>query len=614
MWAAPAIAAFVVYVVTLGSAFLYDDDVLIRTNRWVQDAGVLAQLPFKPLLASPPIGTTNYYRPLVVILYNLMWQSGGGRPFAFHLVNVLIHMLNATLVFQLVRRIACRNDLVALGAALLFAVHPLNVEVVAWPSCLPELGYAGFGLGALLLHVASWGKKHPAAPRYRAAAWVSFAFACACKETAVALLPLTFLLELWLRPGRPVEARPRVLAAAQSVVPYLGAAAVYVMARTAVLGGMLARGAHGTRTLADTVLNAPWLLILYLKSMLFPSPLLIEHVVPLVTSAADPRFLLGTALAIAGVVAILRLRRDRPALAIASCAALLPVLPALYLPALGRDPFAERYAYLGVAGFCWLLVGGADALLTARRQATPRWVLPVFFGVLVLAGCARTIARCAEWRNDGTLGAASIRDLPEAPIGYLLAGNWHLREGRKEDAIGLGRELGRMTGKDAIAAYQRLGSDAAGSASAQFNLGQALLENGRLDEAKAAFTRALQLSPGSVGSMTALAVIASQEGDDATAVLLCRQALAVDDHATGALQQLGVALMRTGDVPGAVVALERAVALDPADKESLSRLGVAYARSGRLDDARLAWERALVIDPQFAGARQNLDRLRQMSR
>jgi len=636
LWAAaPAVAALIVYAITLGSGFLYDDDTLIRTNRWVQDASVLAQLPFKPLLTAAPMGSTNYYRPVVNILYNLTWQLGGGRPGAFHLLNVLLHMLNATLVFLLMRRISGLPDATAAGAAILFAVHPLGSEVVAWPSCLPELAYSACGLSALLLQALAWSRKGRAALACRAGSFVLFGLALACKETALAFLPLAFAMELWLRPDGARPVAPRAFAAARSLVPYLVAAALFFAARTSVLGGLIPRGAHGTRTIADVVLNAPWLLALYIKAMLVPSPLLVEHVIPLVKSAANLRFLAGVVVVAAVAVGIVRLTRRAPGLAFAACLAVLPVLPALYIPALGRDPFAERYAYLGIAGFCWLVVGGASTLVRSGRLALPAWALPSLLVALTVAAGARTAARCTDWRDDETLGSASMRDEPAAPIGYLLVGNWHLREGRKDEAlrifndgmnrlpesvelqqnaIGLGLQLGRLTEDDAIAAYERLVPLASGSASAQFNLGHALLQKGRLAEAKTAFSRSLELSPSSVASMTALAVIASKEGDDASAVALCRRALAVDDHSTAALQQLGVALMRQGDMPGAVFALEHAVQLDASDKDILNRLGVAYARTGRLDDARRAWEKALAIDPAFEGARQNLDRLSRMPR
>ena len=635
LWAAaPAVAALVVYATTFDAGFLYDDESLIRTNRWVQDASVLPQLPLKPLLASPPMGTTNYYRPLVVILYNLTWQSLGGLPLAFHVLNVAMHMLNATLWLHLVRRITGTLGLTAVGAALLFAVHPLNVEVVAWPSCLPELGFTAFGLSALLCHVAAWSRNGAPARNFRAAAYVLFALSCSCKETALALVPLIVLLELWLRPGPAAPTRERLLAAGRTIVPYLGAAAMFFTARTVVLGGLIPPGGHGSRTVVDAFVNAPWLLFLYLKAMVIPSPLLVQHVVPLVKSAADPRFIFGIAIAGFGVAAIARLRRVRPDLAFAACVTLLPLLPALYLPALGRDPFAERYAYLGVAAFCWFCVGGAEALLRSGRVAAPRWALPSLLAAILLAAGARTAARSGDWHDNETLGLASMRDEPQAPIGYLLAGTFNLRAGRKDEAlrifqlglshvpesvelqqnaIGLGVELGRLSQDDAIAEYERLVPLASGSAPAQYNLGQALLQRGRLDSARTAFARALELAPGSVASMTALAVVASEQGDAQTAVAFCRRALAVDDHATAALQQLGIALMRTGDIPGAVSALERAVLLAPDDKESLSRLGVAYARAKRFDDARRAWEKALVIDPELASARQNLERLREMA-
>jgi Flp pilus assembly protein TadD len=264
----------------------------------------------------------------------------------------------------------------------------------------------------------------------------------------------------------------------------------------------------------------------------------------------------------------------------------------------------------------------------------PRWGLPALLVATVLAAAAATAARSADWKDDETLGRASIRDDPDAPLGYMLAGNWHVREGDKDEAlrlfndglahvpesvelqqyaIGLGIQLGHLTQEDAVRAYERLVPLASGSAPAQFNLGQALLQNGRLDQAKVAFERALALSPNSAPSMTALAVVASKQGDDATAIAWCRRALAIDDHSTAALQQLGVALLRQGDLAGAVATFERAVRLDPSDKDSLNRLGVAYVRSGRRDDARRAWEGALAIDPQFDGARQNLERLRQMA-
>src|SRR5262245_61092267 len=137
LWSlAPAVAALLAYAATLGAGYLYDDAAFLRDNRYVQDASLLWRLPAMPFLSSPAMGNTNYYRPVVSFVDNLAWQSLGGRPVAFHLLSVLIHMTNATLLMLLVRRVSERPPLVAIGAGVLFAVHPLSTEAVAWPSCL----------------------------------------------------------------------------------------------------------------------------------------------------------------------------------------------------------------------------------------------------------------------------------------------------------------------------------------------------------------------------------------------------------------------------------------------------------------------------------------------
>lgn len=578
LWlAAPAVAALLVYLSTLGAGFVYDDHAVIESNRWVKDSAVW-KVPAKPLLDLPGVGSTNYYRPVPGVLYNLAWRSLGGKPIAFHLLNVLLHMVNATLLMLLLRRVSGAEGLLPIGAGILFALHPLNTEVVAWPSCFPELCYVAFGLSALLAHATGRSIN----------ACLLFGLACASKETAVVFLPLIVLLDLW----RPSPSR-RVL----GIAPYLGVAALYLLARTIVLGGLIPPRAHGLRTAWDAILNAPLLLLLYVKQMVVPVPLLVQHVVSLVTSPADPRFLGGLGVLGVAAAAVWRVRRTRPDLAFAACLIVIPLLPALYLPGLGRDPYAERYAYLGVAGFCWLLVGGLG--LAARRA--PTWAFPVVVYALCIAAAATTARRCGDWHDDGTLGAASMRDEPRAAVGYLLRGDWLKREVRayeawqvyqaglmrvpesvelQQDATGLGMELGHLTRDQVMATFERLVPLTRDSAPSQFNLGASLLGGGRLDAAQAAFARALELSPESAPSMTALGTIAMLRGDARTAIDWSRRALSIDPDLLAARRLLGFALLRSGDAKGAIEALERVVREDPKDTEARDRLAEAYRAAG----------------------------------
>ncbi|HEX4826044.1 MAG TPA: tetratricopeptide repeat protein [Candidatus Polarisedimenticolaceae bacterium] len=535
--AAPAVAAFLVYAATLGAGFLYDDEAFLRTNRYVQDASLLVRLPAMPFLSSPAMGNTNYYRPVVGVLDNLTWHALSGRPLAFHLLSILLHMTNATLVMLLVRKTSAVLPFVAAGAGVLFAVHPLASEAVAWPSCLAELAFTAFGLGALLLHVSSWEAPAALARSRRLTACLLFGLSCGCKETAVAFLPLLFLAELWLRPGG------RIGSACRAVLPWIAVVGAFFAVRFAIIGGLA--GGRGMRTAAQSLWNAPGLLLRYLRWMVVPSPLLIEHVVSL-ARGPGAAFAIGAAvLALAGA-GVLRLRRSRPDLALAAALTVVPLLPALYLPALGRDPFAERYAYLALAGFSWLVAGGVGSIAARPSGRVPAWVAPAVLYILAIAGATRTVRRCGDWIDDGTLGHASVRDEPRAAIGYLLEGGWLKAEGRHEEAwrvyragldavptstelpvkaVELGVELRHLSHDDVLALYERLVPLSRDSAPAQFNLGHALLEGGRLDAAHAAFARALELVPDSAPSMTALAEVTLRQGDAASAEALCRRAL-----------------------------------------------------------------------------------------
>jgi len=570
---APAVAALLVYASTFGAGYVYDDNTLIVTNRWLHDADVLWQLPFRPLFSSQEMGSTNYYRPVVSVFHYLAWHTLDGRPLAFHLLNALVHMLNATLLLNLVRRLSGAQDIVAVGAATLFAVHPLCTEAVAWASGLPELGYVAFGLSTLVLHVKAWSATEGRARWFRLAAFVLFGLACSCKETALAIVPLIVLLELWLRPANSAGKGSSVVDALRRVVPYLASATIFFAVRTAVLGGLMPPGSHGLRTPLLAVWNAPGLLLDYILMMIVPSPLLIEHVVTLVKTPESPSFIVGALFVAAGTVAVLRLRRSRPELAFAACLAVVPLLPALYLPALGRDLLAERYAYLGVAGFCWLIIGGAAALASRPATRVPAWGLPVFVYVVSIAAASLTVRRCGDWYDDGTLGQASMRDEPRAPVGYLLAGDWLKREGRAEEAwqvyragldhapanvelqqksVSLGVELHHMTREAVLAEYERLVPLSRDSAAALFNLGHALLEGGRLDAAQAAFARVLELVPTSAPTMTALAEVALRRGDFAGAIALLERAVELEPANNAALNQLGEArrnLERLGSTP-----------------------------------------------------------------
>lgn len=634
-WAVvPPLAALAVYSNTLDAEFVYDDVQQIVKNPWVKELRHLPHTLTQPVWAFHTAIPTNYYRPVQMGLYNLLWTASGGTPFLFHAANVLLHVLNTLVFASLIRRVSTDRT-TAFGAALLFAVHPLNTEAVAWIACVPELTYTLLVLASLHLHVASWTAAPSRRRLFMIGAVFVFLIGAFSKETALTSIVLVFFLEMRVRPFRGDEqfgARtllaetPRAL---RSCVPYALAGVAYLLVRMTVVGGVapLSRSNLGA---VDALINAPTLLASYMGKMIAPRGLLAHHVFDPLASISDIRFLVGVlSVGLAGVVVLLLVWR-RPVLAFAGLMACVPLLPVLYLPAAGASAFAERYAYLPTAGMTWLAVG-AFAMFAARLRPArwSRWVVAASL-VLAIPAAVATVRRNDDWHDDFRLATSMVATEPRARIGYSLLGNWHsnhddphealevYREGLrvlpdvaafKAAIVRLRSELGTLSDRQAIDEYRRLLRQTPDEFSIHFNLGNAYLREGRLSEAEEAFNRSLQVRPTAHAALVAMAVIAWRRGEFAESVDYCRQAVSIYSGDALAHQQLGVGLLELGDIPGAVAALEKAVALEPDDKEALSRLGVAYATARRGGDARRCWEKALEIDPDFAKARRNLERL-----
>ena len=633
--ALPMLAAVLVYANTLGGGFVHDDTSQILENPWVKDLGKLPSAIANPVWAFKYTSPTNYYRPVQMGLYNLLWAVADGAAWPFHALNVFLHTLNTMLFGVLVLRLS-RNTALAMAASLLFAVNPINTEAVAWIACLPELTYGVFSFAAILVHVSIWTAPAGKTLWRRAAAAALFGLAVFSKETAATLVGSIFILELVVRPARESRAQEKLLwrNALIGVVPYVGAMVGYLFVRLAVVGGIAPRGRAG-RTALDAIINAPPLLASYLLAVLAPLRQSAHHLFHPLESMLNLAFL-GPLAAVLSMVALLWwLARRRPELTFAGALFFLPLLPVLYVPAIGCNVFAERYLYIPSAGVMWLVVAGgawlAARVLNERRAGA---LLVIASILLAIPAAAATIARNATWHDNVSFATALIRDEPGTFEGHLILGNEYLSRAELEKAlaayenglrfvpnspeleanvIGVSVELGRVDPETAVDRFRALTARAPTSIHAQFGLAYVYLRLGRLAEAAPVFESVLELLPVADAAFLGLAVIDARQGNDRAAVEHCRSAIRIDPRSASAYQQMGVSLLRLGNLAESTTALETAVALNPNDAGAHARLGAVHLAAGRLEKARRSLEKALALDPGHASARQNLDRLRQLS-
>jgi len=403
-----------------GFAFLgYDDDLYVTANPLVRDG-----LSLEGVRAAFTSAHAANWHPLTWLSHQLDVSLGGLDPRVHHRTSVLLHALNAALVFLALRALTGWSGASAL-LALFFAVHPLRVESVAWVSERKDV-LAGTCAAAVLWSHATWVRTR------RTAAYVlSLVFlvlGLLAKPMLVSLPLVLGVLDLWPLARRDlgralVEKLPHAtLALGLCVVTLLvqerGGALV---ALADVDAGLRAEVA--LRATAQYVLRSLWPVRL---APFHPHPALEEsaHLVPLGLAA----LLVGACLA-----AALRLRRRAPALLAGLALFLVMLVPVLGLVPIGLAAWAERYTYLASLGLGLALVGGARALLPERLLAPAGAALGVALVALALV-TARTLP---HWRDDRTLFAHAVRVEPSS-VAHVQLANALEQAGEREAAL---REL-----------------------------------------------------------------------------------------------------------------------------------------------------------------------------
>lgn len=504
----PAIALALLVIGVVGQTVSFgwvnlDDDVNVTKNPYLNPvtASGLRQLwtgTYEDLYV--PVAYTLFAAETVASRLFLGDKPGEPPdPRLFHAVSVGLHLANVLLVWSLLVRLTnARRWAAAIGAAL-FAVHPLQVESVAWISEQRGLLSALFALAALRLHVA--GSEMP--PR-SALAWCMATAAATCYGVAllakpqVVLLPvIAFLLDVW-RLGRS----PR--AAIASLAPWL----------------VLATGAawivQRLQAVDRVAFVSPWLRPLvaadalrwYASKLVWPMDLCIDYSRTPAAVLADR---MACALAATGVIAVLilalasRLRGWRLPGGI-SLAALGPVLGIVPFLFQGYSTVADRYAYIAMFGPAIAL---ADAARAWAENGLRRPIVACCGALLLLAALSGLQTR--HWRSDIALNEHTLQVNPESFLGACNLGAAFIDAGRLPEAT---TWLAR-----AVMARP-------GHVNANFSLGIALDKLGRSEEAASCYEAVLSLRPSHAEAHNYLGVICARRGQVAEAANHFRQAVA----------------------------------------------------------------------------------------
>jgi protein O-mannosyl-transferase len=587
------VVVLVSYSPVTHNGFIYDDNGYITSNPHVRSGLTWATVKW----AFTTYQQANWH-PLTWLSHALDCELFGLNPAGPHYVNVLLHAANAVLLFLLLQR-ATGFRWRSLMVAALFALHPMNVESVAWAAERKTVLSMAFFLLALYAYV--WYARRPGLRRYAAVAFF-FALALLGKPQVITFPILLLLLDYW--PLCRIAAPAADGAAAQggnaarlwSGWLILEKAPLLLLSAASAVVTMKAQKAGGSiQTLSQYSLllrleTAVISYVRYLGKAFWPSKLVALYPHP---TNLYPSWQVGAAVVLLMLITalVIRARRQRY-LAVGWFWFLGSLVPMIGLVQVGSQAMADRYAYISFVGLflmlTWLVADWAEA-----PEISARWLAIPAVSCLLALG-ALTYRQVGYWHDAESFWMRTLALTQNNYVAEVTLGDFLFRQGRTEEAAahfraalaikpdGLNANLGLGAYEDrrgnlpaAIERYQMVARHPADSgmrATAFSSLGFAYRGMGQSTKAKKCFETALQLEPDWARAITGLGLIAQENGDLAEAIRQYSRAVAVQPTDVGYLL-LAQALRQQGRLDEATAISERVARFSPNLPEAQKTVG-----------------------------------------
>lgn len=574
-------AAGLAFLPVLQAGYAQWDDILLTGNMAIR--GLSAEQLSRILLPSG-----GAYQPVRDLYFSIIYSICGLEPLGYHLANWLLYMIVATLACFAARALVLRSGsgntpggmAAAWITALLFAVHPLHTEAVAWMQGNKDLLASAFFLGAFIL----WEKHTRRAgtgPILYLASLAMFLLALGSKPSAVAFPLTTLALDLLLPPGHEREQNlpARLKSMLPRYLPLLVPAALLTMYFVFVSGAISTQ-----RLTSESILALPLILADYYRLILLPVGLSHRYVDPAFSTIADPSWWAGLIVTLGLITAAWRTRGTRPLVSFGIVWFFLCWLPQSNIIPL-EIRVADRYVFLSIFGLLLALAAGSAPLLESvrsRRLAT--------YGVILLAVLLGTLSwqRSLVWRNGVSLWSNAADQYPDnSYFQYGLAEAWMARENVDSARV----------------CYQRAAEIAPGEARNWASLAYTYKIEGNLELAEKYYQRAIELDNTSYFAANGLGNIYSQTGRDSLAIKYYRRALELRPDRYMAAFNLASLYRKLGDNATADSLMDGIEGGKEIPRPVvLLRRGRVFIEQGKLDSAKIRFQRAVALDGNLTAA------------
>ncbi len=536
-------AVFVTYGAALRYGFLsFDDSYLIYNN--LAAHGPTPSHVWKAFTTFDP----ELYIPLTLLSYQFDYLLAGLSGGFYHFTNLILHTVNATLTFWAVSLIT-KNKRIALLAGAIFAVHPLNTEAAVWLAARKDLLSTLFYLGTLIAFLRYDDDRNP---RTYGIGIALFILALLSK-VSVLTLPVSLFILSFAKGTDGWKKRLLALSPLFSLSVVFAVIAAFAKARVIQSG-----------TFVETMLMACKSTVFYLQKFFVPTDLTpIYPYVKAITISSPDFYIPLLIIVVMAAALIVSLRWSRWPLVIGAIF-MLTLAPSFLNFHKGASVFfaVDRYMYLPSL---WLLLGlgiGLGVLAKRGRGVTATRVTAVVVAVGVAMLARMSMTQTTYWRDDETLFTHALALYPE-------------------------------------------------SVSARMSLAANFRENGKYDEEKRALMEGQKYGD-NVSILTALGSVAVREGKLDEARVFYEKAMALDPKNPEPYFFMGSLNEQNGDVEGALEKYVKASELDPSYVAAYNNAGAIYLDENKLPEAQAQFQKAVTWNPNFLEGNYNLFQVLEM--
>jgi tetratricopeptide (TPR) repeat protein len=537
-------AATIAYFPALNGMPIWDDDAHL-TRPDLRSLEGLSRIWTAP-------GATQQYYPLVHTVFWAEHMLWGDAQLWYHVTNILIHCLSVLLLLQILKKLEIPG---AWLAAFIFALHPIQVETVAWISELKNVLSGAFYFGSILVYLR-FDETRRAAPY-----WVSLALFVAglLSKSVIATLPATLLVIFWWKRGS-LSFRRDLLPLTPFFLFGIGFGLFTAWVERNLIG---AQGADYNFTIVERGLIAGRAICFYLSKVLWPAELIFVYPRWQISQAVCWQYLFpgGVILLLGAAVWLSRRWRGPLAGLLIFSISLLPVLGFLNVYPFRYSFVADHFTYLASLGIIVPVSAGITLFCERYLQSSVRYIP----SILLLAGLVLLSANESRMYADiDTLWKTTLERNPGAWMAHNNLGTLLLRRGKVEEAISHFRKAIELNAHDAAT---------------QSNLGDAYLALDRVDDAIAQYRAALEINSTNAASHYNLANVLLKQGQINDALVEYQAALEIRPNDVDTQNNVGVALLEAGRVDEAIVHYQKALELEPKDTRAQANLAWALSIS-----------------------------------